>query len=137
MTLYDTDFVTWTRQQAATLRSMPGTDNLDIANLLDEIEGLGRSAVADLSSAIRQLLSGLIRRSIDPSSVILEEILSAQSDAIIRADSGVWRHVDVDRIWRLAKRSVDVALPERCPLLIELPVAEDFDIEKAIAALRL
>lgn len=83
------------------------------------------------------MLSGLIRRSIDPSSVILEEILSAQSDAIIRADAGVWRHVDLDRIWSLAKRSVDVALPERCPLLIELLIAEDFDIEKAIAALRL
>lgn len=137
MTLYDTDFVAWTQQQAARLRSMPGTDNLDIANLVDEIEGLGRSAVADLSNAIRQLLNGLIRRLIDPATISIEDIYSAQSDAIICSDAGVWRHVDHDRVWRLAKRGVDVDLPERCPFTIEQLIAEDFFVERAIVALRL
>lgn len=57
MTLYDTDFVLWTREQADLLRSMPDHASLDIGNLVDEIEGLGRSAIADLSTAIRHLLS--------------------------------------------------------------------------------
>lgn len=71
MTLYDTDFVTWTNQQAAVLRSMPVNAGLDIENLVDEVEGLGRSAIADLSTAIRQVLTGLIRRAIDPAAVSL------------------------------------------------------------------
>lgn len=60
MTLYDTDFVRWTKQQVALQRSMPGTDKLDIVNLVDEIEGLGRSVVSDLSNAVRRFLSGFI-----------------------------------------------------------------------------
>lgn len=137
MKLYDDDYVTWTRQQAALLRTMPATSGLDIGHLVDEIEGLGRSAITDLSTAIRNVLAGLIRRSIDPTSTNIEDIYSAQSDAIICSDAGVWRHVDLDKIWRLARRAMDVDLSERCPLSIEQLVAEDFEIQKAIAALRL
>lgn len=130
MTLYDTDFVTWTRQQADILPSMPDTTSLDIDHLVDEIEGLGRSAIADLSNAMRQVLTGLLHRSIDPASVSLEDIYSALSDAISRAEAGVWRHVDLDKVWRLARRTVDVDGPEKCPITIEHLISEDFDIER-------
>lgn len=136
MTIYDDDFVTWAQQQAAVLRTMPANSGLDIDNLVDEIEGLGRSAVADLSTAIQDVLTGLIKRSLDPSSISLEDIYSAQSDAIIRSDAGVWRHVDLDQAWRLAKRAIDIDLPERCPLSIEQLIAEDFDIERAMRLIR-
>ena len=136
MKLYDTDFVTWTTQQAAVLRHIPASDGLDIDHLVDEIEGLGRSAIADLSSAIRQVLTGLIRRSIDQQSVSIEDIYSAQSDASIRADGGVWRHIDLDKVWRLARRAVDVELPDRCPLSIEQLISEDFDIAIAVASIQ-
>lgn len=134
--IYETDFVAWTRQQASVLRTMPGTEGLDIDHLVDEIEGLGRSAVADLSSAIRQVLTSLIQRSIDPSAISLEDIYSAQSDAIICADAGVWRHVDLDKTWRLSKRSVEPELPDRCPLSIAQLISEDFDIAAAIKAIK-
>lgn len=111
---------------------MPATDGLDIDHLTDEIEGIGRSAVADLSSAIRQLLTALIRRSIS-----VEDIYSAQSNAIIRADAGVWQHVDLDKIWRLAKWSVGDDLPVRCPLDIERLIADDFDVAAAIRTIRI
>lgn len=136
MSLYDTDFVAWTRQQSTLLRSMPDTHSLDIANLVDEIEGLGRTAIADLSIAIKQVLSGLIRRSVDPASANVEDIYLAQAEMIIRADAGVWKHVDVDKLWRLAKRLVDVELPERCPLSIEQLIADDFDVTRALSVLR-
>lgn len=136
MSLYDDDFVSWTRQQADLLRSMPDTHSLDIASLVDEIEGLGRTAVADLSMSITQVLSGLICRSTDPGSVLLEDIYSAQSEVIIRSDAGVWRHVDVNKLWRLAKRHADVDLPDACPWSIEQIVADDFDVAKALSVLR-
>ena len=137
MTLYDDDLVSWTQQQTSILRSMPDTHSLDIEHLTDEIEGLGRSAVADLSNALIQVLSGLIRRSVDPGSVSIEEILATQSEAVIRSDAGVWRHVDLYRVWRLAKRRGDVVLPEKCPWSIEALTAEDFDVAKALSSLRL
>ena len=137
MTLYDTDFVSWTRKQADLLRSMPGTQSLDIEHLVEEIEGLGRTAIAELSNALIQVLSGLVRRSIDFGWITIEEILSAQAETIIRADAGVWRHVDVDKLWRLAKRHAVVDLPEACPWSIEQLIAEDFNVAKTISVLRL
>lgn len=136
MTLYDTDFVAWTRQQAALLRTMPATDGLDIEHLIDEIEGLGRSAIADLSTAIRQVLTGLFRRAIDPAAVSLEDIYSLQSDAIMRADNGVWRHVDLDRVWRLVKRSTDVELHDHCPIAVDQLLAVHFDVAAAIKTIK-
>jgi hypothetical protein len=135
MTLYDADFVSWTRQQAALLRSMPADHGLDIGNLVDEVEGLGRSAVAELSAAIRRVLVGLIDLSINPGTVSQEDIYSTQSDAIMRADNGVWKYVDLDSVWHLAARSM-TGLPEHCPLSIEQVISEDFDVAKALAVIR-
>jgi hypothetical protein len=137
MSLYDDDFVAWSRQQASLLRSMPDTTGIDMEHLTGEIEGLGRSTIADLSNALLQVLSGLIRRSVDPAAVTIGEILSAQSEAVIRSDAGVWRHVDLNRVWKLSKRHADAVLPERCPWLIEELTAEDFDVAKALSVLRL
>lgn len=116
---------------------MPDAHSLDIEQLTDEIEGLGRSAVADLSSAIRQLLTGLISRSVDPASTTLEDIYSAQTETFIRADAGVWKDVNLDKVWRLAKRPFDVVLPERCPITIEQLISEDFEVEESVTALKL
>lgn len=115
---------------------MPADAELDIGNLAEEIEGLGRSAIADLSSAIGRVLTGLMKRSIDPDMISPLDIYSAQSEAIIRADAGVWRHVDLDHVWKLASRSVDAELPDRCPLTIEEILSEDFSVVKAVDALR-
>ena len=82
------------------------------------------------------MLSGLVRQSIDPAAVSLEDIYADQSEEVIRADAGVWRHVDLERVWRLAKRSVDVDLPDRCPIFIEPLIAEDFDVTTAISAIK-
>lgn len=137
MTLYDDDFVSWTQQQGTLLRSMSAVNGLDIENLVDEIEGLGRAAVAELEDAIRRVFEGLLRRSIDPSSTSIEDILSAQYEAVIRSDAGVWRHVDLDKIWRLAKRPLDIVRSERCPITIEQLISEDFGVEESVTALRL
>jgi len=135
MTLYDDDFVSWTQQQATLLRSMPAVNGLDIENLVDEIEGLGRAAVAELEDAIRRVLAGLVDLSMEPGTVNVEDIYSAQSAAIIRADGGVWRHIDLDKTWRLAVRSMS-GFPDRCPFTIDYLLSEDFDVEKSIALIR-
>ena len=60
--LYDRDFVLWTEEQAALLRSAEGSDLLlDWDNLADEIESLGRSQRTVLKSQIRRVLRHLFK----------------------------------------------------------------------------
>jgi hypothetical protein len=48
--LYESDFYSWTKQQAGLMRSGE-LEALDLANLVEEIETLGRSEASALESA--------------------------------------------------------------------------------------
>lgn len=57
--LYDADYFTWTQQQAEALRRLSArADNaeLDLDNLIEEVEGLGRSQVDAVESALFRLM---------------------------------------------------------------------------------
>ena len=70
-TLYDTDFVLWTEQQAARLRreaeSRPNTD-IDWTNIAEELESLGRRDRRAVQSLLVVLLEHLLKleHSADP-----------------------------------------------------------------------
>ena len=59
-TLYDTDFYTWTRQQADLLRQGK-LDLLDQGHLIEEIEDLGNRHYDQLESRLVQLLAHLLK----------------------------------------------------------------------------
>jgi hypothetical protein len=64
--LYDTDFYTWTRQQAAALRKAAAervnmSAPLDWENLAEEIESMGRSQAQELFSRYYRLLAHLLK----------------------------------------------------------------------------
>jgi ribosomal protein L29 len=64
-TLYDQDFYAWTLQQAELLRS--GTwDGLDIDNLVEEIESLGRQERQELENRLGVLLGHLLKWRFQP-----------------------------------------------------------------------
>ena len=65
--LYDQDFYLWTQEQAAALRHAK-TSNLplDWENLAEEIESLGKSQRAELSSQIRRILRHLFKLEASP-----------------------------------------------------------------------
>ena len=58
--LYEEDFYAWTRAQAALLRQ-GRLDEADIANILEEIESLGRTQVAELHSRLKVLAHHLLK----------------------------------------------------------------------------
>lgn len=63
-TLYDEDFLAWSREQAKALRSAAqGASNraLDWDNLAEEIEGLGISQESALESQIRRIIEHLLK----------------------------------------------------------------------------
>lgn len=70
-TLYDQDFVAWTKQQAEALRAAAcgGTNQvLDWANLAEEIESLGRSDKRELRSQIHRIIRHLAKLQFSPAS---------------------------------------------------------------------
>jgi Domain of unknown function DUF29 len=63
--LYDTDFVRWTEEQAATLRARR-FDGLDLENLAEEIESLGKRDRRRLKSRLTILLMHLLKWGFQP-----------------------------------------------------------------------
>lgn len=63
--LYDTDFYAWTHQQAALLRA-GRFGEADIANIVEEIETLGRSEKRELVSRLTVLLMHLLKWQFQP-----------------------------------------------------------------------
>ena len=57
---YDEDFYTWTQEQGARLRAGE-LDGLDLGNLAEEIESLGKSQFASLVSALRIVLLHVLK----------------------------------------------------------------------------
>jgi hypothetical protein len=64
--LYDTDFVEWTDRAAALLKQGQFSE-LDIENLIEEVEALGRSEKNALGSNLRILLMHLLKWQYQPS----------------------------------------------------------------------
>lgn len=62
--LYERDFYAWTQAQAALLRAWPEAlrpNALDVENLAEEIEGLGRSERGAVESLIEQIVIHLLK----------------------------------------------------------------------------
>ena len=59
--LYERDFYAWVQETAARLRDRD-FNNLDLENVIEEIESLGRSEKKELQSRLKTLLEHLIKR---------------------------------------------------------------------------
>lgn len=64
-TLYDTDLYAWTQEQASLLRQGQ-LEQLDIANLVEEIEDMGKSQQRQLESRLVILLAHLLKWQYQP-----------------------------------------------------------------------
>lgn len=65
MTLYDTDFYAWTQAQAKTLKAGLWS-TLDIENLVEEIESLGRQERQELQNRLGILIGHLLKWQYQP-----------------------------------------------------------------------
>src|SRR2546426_1518206 len=65
MSNYETDFYAWTQAQAAALRAKEWK-TLDLENLAEEIESLGRSERFAIESYLQNLLTHLLKWRYDP-----------------------------------------------------------------------
>src|SRR5947207_14627239 len=70
-TLYEQDFVAWSREQAEALRTLARTrsnEHVDWENVAEEIDSLGRSEKRELGSRIRQIVEHLVKLGLSPQS---------------------------------------------------------------------
>jgi hypothetical protein len=147
---HDTDFYGWTQEQAALLRALPrGSNRLDIDNLAEEIEDMGRAEIKEISSLLRQTLTHLIKIAVDyeAQSVAhwVTEASSFQSDVVLAYSPGLKQRLDLPKIWKLARRNAmdslgeyGVAvppLPEECPFTLDDLLDPDFSPRDAAGAL--
>ena len=65
--LHQRDFYAWTQEQVRLLRA-GNLHRLDVENLIEEVEDMGRSEAAALESAIEQALIHLIKLALSPAS---------------------------------------------------------------------
>jgi Domain of unknown function DUF29 len=82
--LYNQDFVAWSKQQAEALRSaarVRSNQSLDWENLAEEIEDLGRSARRELQSQIRRIVRHLLKLQYSPA----KELRRGWAESIVDA----------------------------------------------------
>jgi fumarate hydratase class II len=60
-TLYELDYLLWTEETVAKLRARD-FDQVDLENLIEEIEDLGRSQKRELKQRLKTLLEHLLKR---------------------------------------------------------------------------
>ncbi len=154
-TLYDTDFYAWSQQQAGVLRAMArdaaGLPNaLDIANVAEEIEGVGNSQLSAMVSRVRLILIHLIKCVSQPGSdAILHwqtEMGGWHDDLLEDLTSAMQARIDLDKTWRRAMKQAELALrehgvslasglPATCPIALADLLHDDLDFDALTTAI--
>lgn len=146
-TLYDEDILIWSEQQAEAIRRLGragrAPNELDVENVAEEIESVGRSELAAVESYIELILLHLIKLAIEPdgesSRHWQSEIVGFASRLQRRYAPSMQQRIDMDREWRSALRQATLAygahgveatagLPPRCPISVADLLEEDVDI---------
>ena len=145
--LYDEDILLWSEQQAAAVRKLGRTralaNELDIENIAEEIESVGRSELAAVRSHIRLILLHLMKLAVDEGSQaerhLRGEIVAFHAELVERYTPSMRQRIDLDALWRSAseqamiaydERSRDIAekLPAHCPFTLDELLADRIDI---------
>lgn len=144
-TLHDTDFYSWTRQQAAALRQAAAervntSAPLDWENLAEELDGMGQEQADKLESAYRVLLLHLLkwqfqpeRRSTSWRLSIVEQrrralrVISRNPGLKSRRDE-LWADAydDARELAAIETELGEAAFPAECPYEIDTALRTDF-----------
>jgi hypothetical protein len=137
-TLYDTDILLWSEEQAELLRSR-SANALDWDNLAEEIKDVGLSQLHAVMSHLRLALLHDLKAEAWPLSRDVPhwraEARGHRGDACQHFTPSMRRRLDVEKLYRQARRrmpeTIDGALPlpvpDSCPVSLEEMLSEDTD----------
>lgn len=154
--LYDEDILLWSEQQATAIRRLRDRrrdlpNELDIDNVAEEIESVGRSELAAVESNIRLVLVHLLKLVLEANSEAVNhwrgEIVAFHSEAKRRYAASMRQRIDLDELWRSAREQALLAyegpeqrlvadLPERSPFRLDDLLAERIDSAALVERLR-
>ena len=133
-TLYSQDFLQWTQEQIDSLRHGRWSE-LDVENLIEELEDLGRSEQRELGSYLRVLMMHLLKWQYQPErrtaswQITITNCQDSLQDCLEDAPSlqqflnnVEWRQKYYRRACREAAKETKkplTAFPEECPYLLE------------------
>jgi hypothetical protein len=108
--LYDADLLAWLEQQTAYLRAGQ-LDRLDVAHLIEELEGMGGSQRRELKSRLEILLMHMLKRDAQPrrrsrswQSSIVEQRARIEGPARAKPELGKWMEQVAQRAFVIAAR---------------------------------
>jgi hypothetical protein len=147
-TLYDDDILLWSEQQAEAIRKLPKTarglpNELDIENVAEEIESVGRSELAAVESHIERILLHLLKLAAKADSVSAphwrSEIVGFSGELLRRYAPSMRQRIDMDRLWRSASRRAALSFGDevsplfsslrgQCPVAVEELFEDEIDI---------
>lgn len=145
---HEVDFYSWTQEQAALLRALPRNSNhLDIENIAEEIEDMGRTEIKEIESYLLQTLAHVIKIAADKDAQSVPhrvgEANEFQAQAVLTFSPGLRQRLDIPKVWKLAKRTAKVSLaehgidlpvlPDECPMSLDQLLADDFSPREAAA----
>ena len=161
--LYDTDFCTWAEQQAAALRSLEGRrdlpNQLDLTNLAEEVEDLGKAPLNAVSSLILQIVVHLVIASTLRTSPSLKhwagEVATFHANMMNNYQPSMRQRIDLRKQWlralRVARLKLDAydrvdwtrldrisacdVLVDGDPISLNEIFLEDFDFHAAVACI--
>jgi Domain of unknown function DUF29 len=117
-TLYDDDILLWSEQQAAVIRRLGETrrgipNELDIENVAEEIESVGRSELAAVQSFIRLIFVHLINLCVETDAEATRhwrgEMAAFHSDMRGRYAPSMRQRINLDEIWGSAREQLMLA----------------------------
>jgi hypothetical protein len=145
--LYEEDILLWSEQQAAIIRQLGQArrhipNDLDIENVAEEIESVGRSELAAVDSFIQLIFVHLIKLLAEPDAETSRhwrsEIIAFHLNMLRRYSPSMRQRLDLDELWRGALEQVmplyegalhqAVAdLPARCVLSLDELLVQRID----------
>jgi cytochrome P450 len=149
--LYDADILLWSEQQAEVIRRLGRTrrdvsNELDVENVAEEIESVGRSELAAVESLIRLVFVHLMKLALEPGADATRhwrgEIVAFHSEARRRYAPSMRQRLDLDKLWRSASEQVTLSYEGTqelavANLSIESPIAIEDLLEERIDISRL
>lgn len=153
---YEEDVYLWSLQQADALRRLAASrpdlpNDLDLPNIAEEIEAVGRSELNAVRSLLTRALVHLIKLAIvsddaGPVRHWRSEVRVFLRDAESRMSPGMRQWVDLQRIWRNASHDAmadlqdeaipALSLPRPCPLDLAMLLTESPDVDALVARVR-
>jgi hypothetical protein len=155
-TAYADDFYIWSQEQAALLRALPGSGRdlpnaLDIENIAEEIESVGRSELGKVESYLGQIVIHLLKlASVDDAATPTQhwrvEIYNWQDRWTYHYVPSMRQNIDLATIWRRSVRTAErtlasfgdklLPLPENSPLELDDLLNDSIEIDTLVAKIR-